>query len=74
MRTVIINDGDILQIDLVPENEHEISVLAAIKVGTELRVGKSSGYGSCQGGHLLQFQNDQARKFTFITNHPETTP
>ena len=67
MRTVLINDGDTLQIDLVPESDHEKAVLATIPEGATLRVGKASGYANCRGGYMRQFAHDHARKFTFLT-------
>lgn len=72
MRTVIINDGETFQIDLIPETDHEISVLNSIPEDAEIRIGKASGYALCQGGYMRPFAHDGARKFTFITNAQKT--
>lgn len=66
MRTVIIMDGDQVQFDFIPENDHDAAALAMIKDGQAFRAGKASGYQPCRGGYHRPFGNSDAVKFTYI--------
>ena len=69
MKTVIVNDGDTMQVDLVPENDHDKTVLSLFKDGDTLRVGKASGYAPCMGNYMRQFDRQNERAFVFLTTN-----
>lgn len=74
MKTVIIITGDAFQIDLVPENETDKSVLAMLNEGVTLTVGKASGYGECRGGYLRPYGDSQGRAFLYLTTIRKPEP
>jgi hypothetical protein len=73
MRVVVINDGQNMQVDLIPECDHDEAVLKTFKEGDRLRVGRASGYAPCKGGYLRQFEVEKGEKsFVFITSQGAT--
>lgn len=67
VRTVIIIDNGVVQIDMIPENDADKAALRMIPAGAMLNVGKATGYATCQGGYLRPFGQDDAVQFTFAT-------
>jgi len=68
MRSVLINDGKNMQVDLVPENDIDKAVLATFEEGQMLRVGKAYGYAPCRGGYMRSFgPRSDTLSFVFLT-------